>query len=167
MATRTVTTVGIRRPHSNEAWAGVTVTFRLQSAVTTGEGTFPVDKVTEVTDADGIFTVELEAGLSSRWVFQCPGTPVLPFILEPSDLPITIEELRALSGLPPVLTDPLQVALDAGFGQFHDALVGLPTVDSVTEAITTAVAAKVDAGATVGAVVMGVLAWRLDSRAVL
>ena len=144
MATRTVTTVGIRRPHSNEAWAGVTVTFRLQNAVTTGEGTFPVDKVPAVTDADGIFSVELEAGLASRWVFQCPGTPVLSFVLEPSDLPITIEELRALSGLPPVLTDPLQVALDAGFEQFHAALAGKVTA---AEAATVAAAVLADYGA--------------------
>jgi hypothetical protein len=115
---RTVTGT-VRHPRTTEdveagdPWVGVAVLFRLETAATTADSTYPRDKVTATTNDDGAFTVDLASGLASRWICQIPGTPTFAFVLEPGDTPVSIETLRAqnTTSVPPV--NALTIAIES------------------------------------------------------
>jgi hypothetical protein len=120
MTTRTVT--GKLLDGKAQPRAGVKGLFRLESFSYDALATVPVDgEVPFESGSDGTYSVDLAADLATRWVYSCPGTPGFMFVLPAGD-PISIEELRAVSGIPPVLTNAVQTALDAGFAAFSDEL---------------------------------------------
>jgi hypothetical protein len=119
VSTRTVTTLGIRKLDGTP-WEGARVSFGTLASTFRADGHFPRNSVA-VTAEDGTFSVELEADLPVPWQCDLPNGDRFSFVL-PAGPPVSIEELRAVGGVPPVLTNPVQTALDAGFAAFSDEL---------------------------------------------
>lgn len=106
MATRTVT--GTLKDSQDRPLPNTVGTFSHEQGAYTPTATYPKPpEVPVVTDADGHFSVELVAGLHVKWRFRF-GTESFTFAL-PDGGPISIEQLRAISGTP----QPAQTPLDA------------------------------------------------------
>lgn len=91
MATRTITGT-ILRPNG-KPWFGAKVGFALTTSTATMDATFPLDSVA-ITAADGTFSIDLEAGLSTDWRCTLPDGERFTFNL-PVGATITLEVLRA------------------------------------------------------------------------
>lgn len=130
MTTRTVTGT-VLDIENGDPLRGAKVSFHTLSPTYNATGHYPKRQVNELTGVDGTFSTSLESGLPVLWQCDIANQDSFQFVLEPSDLPISIEELRAVTGIPVPMTNEVQVALDAGFAEFSEEIEALvaPTIE--------------------------------------